>query len=147
LTQDANDNIMMSVMGDDDYDSIDTTGAKARLGLFPAVVSNPNAADAESTKEEVYAFGVDNGSFIAPDITLGDYEAVADDALADLGYEVGDTLKIAGTDIEWTLVGFNVDSTYQTAPSSTSTSRRGKHTVSGRPCRYLYSAPRSSRAR
>ncbi|MFA5235592.1 MAG: ABC transporter permease [Bacilli bacterium] len=116
LTQDANDNIMMSIMGDDEYASIEATVDKARLGLFPAVVSDPDAEDPEATKEEVYTFGIDNGSFIAPDVTLGAYEAVADEALVDLGYELGDTLKIAGTAIEWTLIGFNSKSTYQTAP-------------------------------
>ncbi|MFA5236219.1 MAG: ABC transporter permease, partial [Bacilli bacterium] len=62
LTDDANDNIMMSVITDDDYLSIETTDDKARLGLFPAVVSDPDAAEPEDTKEEVYVFGVDNGS-------------------------------------------------------------------------------------
>jgi len=116
MTKDANDNIMMSVMTDDDYDSIVGAEEVAKVGLFPAVIKDVNAVDSDLTKEEVYAFGIENGSFIAPDITLADYEAVVDDSLQELGYEIGDTIILAGTEIEWTIVGFVSNATYQTAP-------------------------------
>ncbi len=115
LTSDSNDNIMMSVMTDDEYDAV-TADSKARLGLFPAVISNPSAAIVEDTKEEIYAFGIDNGSFIAPNISLNDNEVVADSGLQELGYELGTIIRVAGTDIDWTIVGFLDSITYQTAP-------------------------------
>ncbi len=115
LTSDSNDNIMMSMMTLDDQDAIDAD-EQARLGLFPAVISNPSAEIPEDTKEEIYAFGIDNGSFIAPDITLNAGEIVGDSSLKDLGYEVGTIVRVAGSDIDWTLVGFADKITYQTAP-------------------------------
>lgn len=116
LTSDANDNIMMSTLTDTDFDAITINGEKAKIGLFPAVIRDDDADVPEDTKEEVYVFGIENGSFIAPSVTLADLEAIADDSLIDLGYEEGDTITIAGTDITWTIVGFNSTSTYQTAP-------------------------------
>jgi len=116
LTSDANDNIMMSTMTDDDFDVVQTNGEKAKIGLFPAVIRDLDAAIPDDTKEEIYVFGVENGSFIAPSTTLADFAAFADDSLLELGYKVGATIGIAGTDIEWTIVGFNSKSTYQTAP-------------------------------
>ena len=115
LTSDSNENIMMSMMTVDDLDDVNAT-EKARLGLFPAVVSNPSAEVPDGTKAEIYAFGIDNGSFIAPNITLADNEVFADNELQDLGYEVGSVIRVAGTDIDWTIVGFGESITYQTAP-------------------------------
>ncbi len=116
MTKDANANIMMSVMTEDDYDSIIGGEERAKLGLFPAVIKDINAEDPDATKEEIYAFGIENGSFIAPNLTLADYEAVIDSSLQELGYEIGDTILLAGTEIEWTIVGFTEKATYQTAP-------------------------------
>ncbi len=118
LTSASNNNIMMSTMTPADFDSIVHTGEKARLGLFPAVISRVGASDTENTKEEIYAFGIENGSFIAPEITLNANEAVADSSLKELGYTIGSQVLIAGTEtnIQWTIVGFNEKSTYQTAP-------------------------------
>ncbi len=115
LTSDSNDNIMMSVMTDEQYDDVDAT-EKARLGLFPAVISDPSAAAVEDTKEEIYAFGIDNGSFIAPSLALNDNEVVADSSLKELGYDLGTVIRVAGTDIDWTIIGFEESRTYQTAP-------------------------------
>ena len=115
LTSDSNDNIMMSVMTDEQYDDVDAT-EKARLGLFPAVISDPSAAVVDDTKEEIYAFGIDNGSFIAPSLALNDNEVVADSSLKELGYDLGTVIRVAGTDIDWTIIGFEESRTYQTAP-------------------------------
>lgn len=117
LTSDSNDNIMMSVMSDTELLTIDAPAEnKARLGLFPAVVSDPLAAIPENTKVEIYAFGIDEGSFIAPSVALLDNEVVADSSLKDLGYTLGSTVHVAGTTLDWTIVGFADKQTYQTAP-------------------------------
>lgn len=116
LTDASNGNIMMSVMTQDDFDGTTVTGQKAKLGLFPAVISRLDASSDVDTKVEIYAFGIENGSFIAPNISLEDNEVVVESSLQDLGYTQGDTLIVAGTDYEWVIAGFIDKATYQTAP-------------------------------
>lgn len=121
LTVDSNDNIMMSFMTTDDYDSINTDAInKAKLGLFPAVVKNADTSIAEDTREEVYIFGIESNSFIAPKETpisgLADNQVVADKSLKDFGYEIGDELIVTGGDSVWEIVAFTDKATYQTAP-------------------------------
>ena len=116
MTDASNGNVMMSVLTQDDYDNLSLTGEKAKLGLFPAVISKLDAPADVDTKIEIYVFGVDNGSFIAPSISLSDNEAVVDASIQELGYELGDTLVVAGTDYEWIITGFIEKATYQTAP-------------------------------
>ena len=43
ITVDANDNMMMSYMGQDDFDAYETSGSKTKLGLIPAVINSPFA--------------------------------------------------------------------------------------------------------
>ena len=62
LNQNANDNLMMSILDQDDFDSVNAT--KAKLGLSPLVVSKE-----ENSKEmlvESYMFGIEDNSFIYP---------------------------------------------------------------------------------
>ena len=126
LTVDSNDNVMMSIMGGSAYDSIDVgTGQKAKLGLFPAVIKNPDAPAGSDTREEIYVFGIeDQGSFLAPkelaDLggTLADNEIIVDSSLKDLGYEIGSFVAVAGSNplLTWKIVAFTDKATYQTAP-------------------------------
>lgn len=119
LNDDANDNIMMSMMKESDYQNINAIDEnKAKLGLFPAVVKDYSGEN--KNKIETYVFGIDEESFIAPkefkNINLGANQVVASDKLIDEGYSVGDMLTISGTTIVYEIVAFTDLATYQTAP-------------------------------
>lgn len=120
LTVDSNNNVMMSFMNNEDYDSIDVQdGKRAKLGLFPAVIKDADD-DTKDTREEIYVFGIEENSFIAPKevITSGleDNEIIADSGLKELGYAVDDNVRVAGTSLTWKIVAFTEKATYQTAP-------------------------------
>ncbi len=119
LHADANDNAMMSMLSNDDFDFVQTSGEKEKLGLFPAVVLNEDIDKKETSKLEVFVFGVDNLSFFLPEYQIGllnDNEVIIDDSAKKLGYEIGDVIIISGTNIQWEIIGFTEKSTYQTAP-------------------------------
>lgn len=127
LTQEANDNILMSRMADDTrvdndtYDTIATSGEKAKLGLFMAVIQDKTPTEGiDDTRADVFVFGVDSDSFLNPEasVVLGDNEVIADSSLKELGYIIGDVVIVSGTSpsLEWTIVAFTERATYQTAP-------------------------------
>ena len=121
LTVDSNNNVMMSFMREVDYNAIDVgDGEKAKLGLFPAVIKDADLTNQEDTRQEIYVFGIEDSSFIAPKEVpvagLQDNEVVADSELQDLGFEVGDDILVAGSSLQWTIVAFTEKATYQTAP-------------------------------
>ena len=121
LTNDSNSNIMMSFMGGSDYDSIDVgSGQKAKLGLFPAVIKQSDPSIQDDTRKEIYVFGIDPTSFLAPSemptAGLQDDEVIADSSLQKLGYQVGDEIVVTGSNLTWTIVAFTQKATYQTAP-------------------------------
>ena len=122
LTADANDNVMMSLMGESDYQAITVTGEKAKLGLFPAVIKQKTPLTSLDTREEVYIFGIEEDSFIAPKeippAGLSDNQVVVDASLKDLGYELNMQIVVPGIEPElvFEIVGFTEKATYQTAP-------------------------------
>lgn len=124
LTMDANDNMMMSFMTDEDYNSIIVRGEKAKLGLFPAVISNPQASSEVDTRLNIYLFGIEDNSFIKPsesNVTLTANDVIVSDELKKSGYVIGDKIRIAGSNIageelELIIRGFVKKATYQTAP-------------------------------
>jgi len=122
LTADANDNVMMSLMGEEEYQAIEVTGEKAKLGLFPAVIKQKTLSTAVDTRAEVYIFGIEDNSFIAPQeiptAGLGDNQVVVDNSLKELGYELNMEVIVPGIEPELVLeiVGFTPKATYQTAP-------------------------------
>ena len=120
LTVDANDNMMMSYMNQDDFDAIEVKGDKTKLGLFPAVINNPLAENVLDSRVDVYFFGIDDDSFIKPsnlkDISLKDNQVIVDDELKKEGYEVGDQFGVTGSEQLYEIVGFSSKTTYQTAP-------------------------------
>src|SRR5690606_13368351 len=119
MTVDANDNMMMSFMSPADFDNVEVNGNKARLGLFPAVIKNPNADQNLDTRLNIYLFGIENDAFIKPkDITvdLVDTKVVVSDELKKEGYALGDLIAISGSDLELEIVGFTKNATFQTAP-------------------------------
>lgn len=120
LTVDANDNMMMSYMDQDDYDSVETTGLKAKLGLFPAVINNPSADNILDSRIDVYFLGIDNDSFIKPselkDLTLTGNQVIVDEELKKEGYVIGDLFGVTGSTQQYEIIGFSTKTTYQTAP-------------------------------
>ncbi len=120
LTVDSNDSIMMSFMTQADFDDTVVNGTKTKLGLFPAVISNPLADNVLDSRLNVYFFGIDNDSFIKPeelsDLTLSGNQVIVDEELKKEGYELGDTFNVSGSDLVLEIIGFSTKSTYQTAP-------------------------------
>lgn len=120
LSANANDNVMMSMLPDDVFSDVSTSGEKAKLGLFPAVVSDGDLPETEleDSRVEVFVFGVENLSFFIPGSseTLQDDEAIVDSSMENLGYSIGDTLMLSDNETLWTIKGFIDSATYQTAP-------------------------------
>ncbi len=120
LTVDSNDSMMMSYMGQSDFDAVETTGIKAKLGLFPAVINNPFSEDILATRVDVYFFGIENDSFIKPSehktITLTGNQVIVDEELKKEGYKIGDVFGVTGSETQYEIVEFSSKSTYQTAP-------------------------------
>ncbi|NCB48843.1 MAG: ABC transporter permease, partial [Clostridia bacterium] len=120
LTVDANDNMMMSYMTQENFDAISTTGEKAKLGLFPAVISNPLAENILESRVDVYFFGIENDSFLKPyeleNLTLTGNKVIVDEKLKKEGYKIGDTFAVTGSENQFEIIGFSAKSTYQTAP-------------------------------
>ncbi len=120
LTVDANDNMMMSYMNQVDYDSFETTGSKAKLGLFPAVVNNPSAENILDSRIDVYFFGIDDDSFIKPselnDLILTGNKVIVDEEFQKEGYKIGDLFGVTGSTLQYEIIGFSSKTTYQTAP-------------------------------
>lgn len=117
LSNESNDNIMMSMITDDLYESINVSN-KAKLGLFPAVIMKSVDRNILSTKEDAYIFGVEDINFFLPNekYVLGKNEVVIDESVKEKGYEIGDDITLSGSDISWRIVGFTSKATYQTAP-------------------------------
>ncbi|CCV64233.1 Antimicrobial peptide ABC transporter permease [Alteracholeplasma palmae J233] len=117
LSENANDNIMMSVLTDKEFNLVNGHEAKEKLGLFPAVIFNNNITN-KDTKEEVYVFGIENISFFIPGETkaLKENEIIVDSKLKSLGYEIGHEIGFSNSEMKLKIVGFTNNSTYQTAP-------------------------------
>ena len=120
MTKDANDNLMMSFMTDADFNNTDVNGDKAKLGLFPAVIKNPETdSDENDTRLNVYLFGIENESFIRPqdsNATLIDYQVIVSVELQKEGYALGDKIALSGYEEQFVIVGFTEKATYQTVP-------------------------------
>lgn len=120
MTVDSNDNIMMSFITEENYQAVEVNGLKSKLGVFPAVINNPLADDILKTRENVYIFGIENDSFIKPkensDLILFGNRVIVDEELKKLGYKIGDTIGISGSELQLEIIGFSTKTTYQTAP-------------------------------
>lgn len=127
LTEEANNNILMSRMVDDtrvltdDYDLLTVSEEKAKLGLFMAVVKDLTPAEGiNDTRVDTFVFGIDDTSFLnpIPGFTINDNEIIADASIKEFGYEVNDMIVVSGTNpaLTWKIVAFVEKSTFQTAP-------------------------------
>ncbi|VEU79922.1 ABC transporter permease [Haploplasma axanthum] len=115
MSDKANDNIMMSMLKDEDFNNTNVNGSKSKFGLFPAVIMNGD--DVES-KLDAYIFGVDDITFYVNDFKskLEGKNVIVDNKLEKEGYKIGDAISLSNSEERWTIVGFTKNATYQTAP-------------------------------
>ena len=117
LTDEANDNLNMSMIPRSTFDEIDAD-EKALLAQTAGVVTKEDSQE----KINVSFFGIDPDQFLTPNITEGelfssDDEAVADSSVADeYGIGIGDTVQLASSDKELTIVGFTDNARFNVAP-------------------------------
>lgn len=120
LTVDANDNLMMSYMSQEQFDSVETDNMKSKVGLFPAVINNPLAENILDSRVDVYFLGVPDDSFLIPEelreLNLNGNQVIVDSELKEEGYEIGDLFGVTGSKKQYEIVGFSTNTTYQTAP-------------------------------
>ena len=122
LTDESNLNVNMSMMPRSWGDDIEADEI-ATLGQTPAVVrKSEKSNDNEYEKFNVVFYGINDDEFIMPEVTEGrafknDYEVVADYSLYEEdGIEIGDTLKLAGSDLTVEVVGFTEDAKISVGP-------------------------------
>lgn len=119
MTIESNDSMMMSYMGQSDFDNVIVDGEKAKIGLFPAVINNPLADNILDSRIDVYFFGIED-SFLKPsessNLVLTGNKVIADEELKKEGYKIGDYFGVTGSDTKYEIIGFSTSTTYQTAP-------------------------------
>lgn len=117
LTEEANDNLNMSMLPSSLYDEVDAP-EKAVLAQTAGVVTKEDNGE----KVDVTFFGIDPDQFLAPNITDGEMFASDDEAVADssieeeYGISIGDTIKLAGSDKKLKIVGFTDNARFSVAP-------------------------------
>ena len=78
--------------------------------------------DGKALRDDVFAFGIDLDGELSPVVTSGrsisdpTREILVDDSLEAKGFKTGDTLRLLGSDHDWTIVGLTHDTTFQSAP-------------------------------
>jgi putative ABC transport system permease protein len=117
LTEEANDNLNMSMLPRSLYDEVNAP-EKAVLAQTAGVVTKEDNGE----KVDVTFFGIDPDQFLAPNITDGEMFASDDEAVADssiekeYGISIGDTIKLAGSDQKLKIVGFTDNARFSVAP-------------------------------
>ncbi|QOG30568.1 ABC transporter permease [Enterococcus casseliflavus] len=117
LTEEANDNLNMSMLPRSLYDEVDAP-EKAVLAQTAGVVTKKDNGE----KVDVTFFGIDPDQFLAPNITDGEMFASDDEAVADssieeeYGISIGDTIKLAGSDKKLKIVGITDNARFSVAP-------------------------------
>ena len=113
MSANANDTIGRSLLYSSDYANL-LSDDVAPLGVGSATLIAQN-------REDVALFGVEQGSFLAPDISEGrsisaNNEVVLSDELQPLGIAIGDNITLADVADKYKVVGFTSRSTFQTTP-------------------------------
>lgn len=113
LQKDANDNIARSLLTSKDYKNL-LSDDVAPLGVSTATVEY-------DAKEDVALFGMEQGSFLWPNISEGrlaetNQEVVLSDELKQIGFSLGEALVFKGSESKYTIVGFTDHATFQTSP-------------------------------
>lgn len=116
IQTDANDTVARSRILETEVDKI-SADKKATLGLGSAVVLALN----DEEKVDASIFGIEAENFLAPNTIDGRLfktsdEIVVDASLKDLGYKLGDKIKLSNVNTEHVIVGFTSNAKYQTTP-------------------------------
>lgn len=117
LTKASNSNVAASRLSEEQVAAVPTSPETSTLLATPVVLE-----DAAGTKLDASAFGLPDGSFLAPALVEGEEpsdptrQVVADDSLKDDGWEVGQTFTLTGSDHEWEITGFAHDQSFQALP-------------------------------
>lgn len=116
LTEEANDNLNMSMLPRSLYDEVDAP-EKAVLAQTAGVVTKEDNGE----KVDVTFFGIEPDQFLAPNITDGEMFDSDDEAVADSSIEeeydisIGDTIKLAGSEKKMKIVGFTDNARFSVA--------------------------------
>ena len=129
ITDASNENLSASRLSDEQLstakDLAKENGTTASTLMSTAAVAQAQGVkdeDGEALRDDVFAFGIDLDGGLSPAVTSGraisdpGEEILVDDSLKAKGLEVGDTVRLLGSDHDWTIVGFTHDTTFQSAP-------------------------------
>lgn len=117
LTSEANENINMSMFSMNEMDNIQAK-EKATLGQVSSVIQ----LDGKEEKINATFFGIEKDEFLMPNIIEGkafsnENEVIVDSSLKEEGkVDLGDTVKIAGSDKQLKIVGFTDNAKFNVAP-------------------------------
>ncbi|MDU0348969.1 ABC transporter permease [Actinomyces sp. MRS3W] len=124
VTEASNENIAASRMTSDQVTSATSIADAAGTRASP-LISTPAVAQLTSENEskvDVFAFGIDLDGRLSPTIVSGSKitdptsELLADESLKADGLGVGDTIRLLGSDHEWTVSGLTRNTTFQATP-------------------------------
>lgn len=113
LNKDANQTVQQSVFNKKDIEN--KYNKQATLKQTGEIVSNGHQ------KDNVLVFGVEKSSFLVPSLIEGhkatkDNEVLADEALKNKGFKIGDTLSLSQSDEKLHIVGFTESAKYNASP-------------------------------
>lgn len=120
LSSSANNNLMASTMPSTNIDKINAT-EKANVVAMSAVVLK-NGIDNDESKINTVFFGLDQNSFIFPEVADGQQIESDNEVLADISIQkkedlnIGDSIKIVTNDEQYKIVGFVKNSQFNTQP-------------------------------
>ena len=120
LSSEANKTIGLSNLKLSDKKSLSADNVEPFSQMV--TVSKTEKSSNEDVKQKVSIFGVNNGSFLIPPVIQGRIfesknEVVIEKSLSEKeGYSIGDTIKIANSDIELKIVGYTEKSRFNVAP-------------------------------
>ncbi|HFX3716027.1 TPA: ABC transporter permease [Enterococcus faecium] len=119
LSKDANSNLGMSMITKKTAEEVEG-GKVAYLAQTPGVVTSKDSTD--EGKINVSFFGIDKDQFIMPNLVEGkafnnDDEAIGDSSLKEeYGLDVGDTVKLSGSDKTFKITGFTDYAKFNVSP-------------------------------
>lgn len=120
LSDESNLNINMSMFPKDNLDDIEAED-KTTLGIASNVVREEGEND-DKKKVNVIFFGIDEESFVFPELAEGDAFSEKNEVVADIslkeeeGFEIGDELELAGVDSTITITGFTENAKFNVSP-------------------------------
>ena len=129
ITDASNENLSASRLSDNQLSTAQTlatdNGTTASTVMSTAAVAQAEGVtdeDGEALRDDVFAFGINLDGELSPAVTSGHTisdptkEILVDDSLQAKGLKAGDTIRLLGSDHDWTIAGFTHDTTFQSAP-------------------------------